>query len=101
MHGLSEGGQLLSMGKEGHMALAMGVKRSWMPMGAFANQVHGVFEGRRQRVHLFILGCSDLNNEATMRCCTEYGGAWCNVVLNAVAQCCTNTVEKVHAVLYI
>jgi hypothetical protein len=43
MH-LSEGGQLLWMGEEGHVALAMGVKQSWMPMGAFANQVHGVLK---------------------------------------------------------
>ena len=44
MH-LSEGGQLLWMGKEGHIiALAMGIKKSLMPMGAFANRVHGVLK---------------------------------------------------------
>ncbi len=54
MH-LSEGGQLLWMDKEGHMALAMGVERpSIMPMGAFANRVHGVLKvGNREVMFLF------------------------------------------------
>ena len=49
MH-LSEDGQLLWMGKESHIiALAMGVKQSWMPMGAFENRVHGVLKvGNRE-----------------------------------------------------
>ena len=54
MH-LSEGSQLLWMGKEGHIiALAMGIKKSLMPMGAFANRVHGVLKvGNREFTLLF------------------------------------------------